>query len=214
MTARPNKMVLGGQEVDIALISRPHCVLPQLWIGPENLCLSATAQHMFPISVRDQHCHIGCSFFPYLELDADRNGKANQELLDGFTQVFKEEYIDKGNAVYVHCLFGVERAPLALAYALHKTLFSNREFAKVYSFVRQQRPCALDRTHWLKGIPGLGLEKGETVMDEKKQEEKQPEQQPSDGIQKVGMKGGTMGVTISGPDKKVVHHSDPKDAEK
>lgn len=123
-----------------------HEILPGLVIGAIMQCGNAKRNGFVCISVRHIECQSKeCRHAPYLDM---QEWLANTDKLDFFADVLEQTW-GKGQKVFVHCYHGIERAPLAVAYALHKKWFGQFDFAFVYAFVRRQRPCALDRSCWM-----------------------------------------------------------------
>jgi len=141
-----------SDELKRAAVAQASEVLPGLVVGSAPQCRFAGEKGYHCISVRNE---IGCSaercrHMPYLDLDLFI---ANQADLDLFADTLRDVWLVGGKKTYVHCFFGVERAPLAVAYAIKRDVTPALPFADVYTFIRRVRQVALDRTAWLERVP-------------------------------------------------------------
>lgn len=129
-----------------------HEVYPGLVIGSISQCGEATKRGYTTICVRHQRCFVPhCEFAPVLNLDT---WVASTKEMERFSDILHNLWYDNGKKVYVHCFHGIERAPLAVAYALKRDYTPpSMSFEEVYSFVRKMRPVAQDRTLWLEKVP-------------------------------------------------------------
>ena len=142
--------IVDHQDVTKELINEArkvvNMVLPGFLIGYEQACHAASTRDYQTVSVRHIPCvRSGCVHIPILDMDTKI---AHREALDKFAAWLDENYCP-GKAVFVHCFNGIERAPLAVAYAIHKLMLPKHSFSSVYVWVRRQRPVAVDRTSWL-----------------------------------------------------------------
>ena len=55
----------------------------------------------------------------------------------------------EGKDVLVHCMAGIERSPLAIAYYLKNFHFPHLSWNESYEFIKQRRSEVSDRTQWL-----------------------------------------------------------------
>jgi histidinol-phosphate aminotransferase len=67
-------------------------------------------------------------------------------LLDAIARTI-DVYLAQGKRVVVHCGEGVERAPLAVAWWLHRR--QGLSLDEAYQVVRNARPQACDRQEWI-----------------------------------------------------------------
>ncbi len=131
-----------------AAASSVHFVMPNLMIGSESNCAKAQANGCTTVSVRHIACpNPSCKHIPVLDMAAK---VAHKRDLDDFADWLDDNWRRNGKKVYVHCYHGIERAPLAVAYAIKRAVLPGVAFDRIYSWVRLQRVVALDRSSWLK----------------------------------------------------------------
>lgn len=75
------------------------------------------------------------------------NFTASRPMLDAATSIVRH-YQQLGESVLLHCVAGVERSPLAMAYFLKRYGYQ-RTIADAYTYIRKLRPQVMERTHWL-----------------------------------------------------------------
>jgi hypothetical protein len=126
-------------------------ILPGLLIGSLSQCATAARNGYATLSVRHIKCSVPtCVNKHFLDLDTFTASKAG---LDAFADELHVTWCLKGQKTFVHCFHGIERAPLAVAYAIKRDVTPQFSFEEVYAFVRRMRPVALDRTKWLGSPP-------------------------------------------------------------
>jgi len=72
-----------------------------------------------------------------------------RETLDELATVINEYLNNTDNKIVVHCAMGVERSPLTVVWYLHN--YRGMTLDKAYELVRQARPVAVERRHWIEG---------------------------------------------------------------
>jgi hypothetical protein len=114
-------------------------IVPGLWLGGVQPIPEARALGFKILGVRhlphaDDDVHI-----PVLV------GNHNQQLDRVATTI--EGFLQANQPVLVHCLVGMERAPLAVAWYLHTKL--NMTLDSAYELVKSKHPITQDRREWL-----------------------------------------------------------------
>lgn len=80
--------------------------------------------------------------------DIDRSGAlAPLELLNNAVDII-EMYIDNDLPILVHCVGGVERSPLTVAWYLIRS-GKCKNFEEAYTFLKSKRPVVSERVFWL-----------------------------------------------------------------
>lgn len=133
-------------------------VLPRLWLGHASAARSALALGVHVLCVRGtvgqpveacghtvldgvEHIRFLTIEAPPEEIVATRSG------LDQVADWLNREWLCAHHPVFIHCLFGVERAPLAVVWFLSRHFGLSLDEA--YSWVRARRPVVQDRQRWL-----------------------------------------------------------------
>ena len=125
-------------------------ILPGLVIGSIGQCRKAQENGYVTICVRHIGCPlVDCVHSPVLDLST---WIASQAEMENFCDALGASW-GAGKKTFVHCFHGIERAPLAVAYAIKRNVTPQIPFEDVYAFVRRMRPVALDRINWLEHIP-------------------------------------------------------------
>lgn len=96
-----------------------------------------------------------CHFHPILVTKPnspfDRSGAlASIEALDAAAEVIHEKITNKENIV-VHCMGGIERSPLTIAWYLVTKSKMFDTLQEAYDFLKTKRPVVSERLFWLPG---------------------------------------------------------------
>lgn len=94
-----------------------------------------------------------CHFMPILTTTPnskmDRSGGvASLKALDDVADLLHEYVIDQRD-VLIHCVGGIERSPLALAWYLVKVAKKFDTLQEAYNFMKLKRPVVSERLFWL-----------------------------------------------------------------
>jgi hypothetical protein len=116
-------------------------VIPGLWVGGAKGVAAARAQGLTVLGVRHVR-HVGDDeWIPILI----GNHKEN---LDAAAKII-ERVLSEGKGVFVHCLVGIERAPLTVVWFLHTKRGMTLDAA--YALLKEKRPVVEDRRQWIDG---------------------------------------------------------------
>jgi len=119
-------------------------ILPRLWIGTPASCDAARGQGFICVCVLEQPHHPDCLHFRIL----NDGGKAEIARVRLAGQLIDWNWNNQ-RGILIHCGGGIERSPLVVAMWMSQRFFMTLDEA--YDWIKQRRPQAEDRRHWLIG---------------------------------------------------------------
>ena len=126
-------------EADDAFES-PNEVIPSLWLGDYTDARNFNGERLCVLEM--DRGHPGSHWVPILEGPWARRTK-----LDEAADLISER-LAAGAKLIVHCMAGIERSPLTVAWWLVKT-GRKPNLDAAYYFLKARRSCVLDRQCWI-----------------------------------------------------------------
>jgi protein-tyrosine phosphatase len=138
-------------------------VVPGLWVGGWESVPAAKQSGKVTLGVRHLKHDMDDYWVPVLVGNHRQQLDVAADLIDARLRA--------GEAVYVHCQVGIERAPLTVAWYLHAK--RGMSLDEAYALVRARHPVTEDRRAWVEGVDqerdvylsGLGVSEAEGGAD-------------------------------------------------
>lgn len=131
-------------------------IFPNLWLGDWDDAFSFDGA---TLNLRDNYTYPGMTYHVEMMLPNPINWKAKYCIsrlkLDAASDII-ESHQQNGSGLLVHCLFGKERSPLAIAWWMVKSGRS-KTLEEGISYLQSKRPIVENRIYWIEdcGAPSL-----------------------------------------------------------